>query len=118
MDAQSITELRAQRFAFLREIYEVAAGSTSSNVHQRDIAASLGYDEELADKIGQYLVDEGLLEFFTFGPRYVLTHEGVEEVEAALAAPDGRVGDTTGQPRLDADRPAASGRRGPSRAGG
>jgi hypothetical protein len=88
LDAQSITELRAQRFAFLREIYEVASGSTSSNVHQRDIVASLGYDEELADKIGQYLVDEGLLEFFAFGPRYVLTHGGVEEVEAALAAPE------------------------------
>ncbi len=27
------------------------------------------------------------MEFLTFGPTYVLTHEGVEEVEAALAAP-------------------------------
>jgi len=88
LDAEAITLLRAQRFAFLQAVFEECGGSTSKPVHQQAVAARLGYDKELADNIGEFLVGEHLLDFHTFGPTYVLTHEGVQEVEEALAAPE------------------------------
>ena len=68
MDANSVALLRAQRFAFLIDVYQATGGSTSESVHQRDVMSRLGYDGELADKIGEFLVGEGLLEYHTFGP--------------------------------------------------
>lgn len=89
MDSEGLTRLRAQRFAFLRAVYEGCDdGNTLKRVRYQEIAAELGFDEELAAKIAGYLVEENLLEWAAMGGWISLTHWGVVEVEEAIAAPE------------------------------
>jgi len=53
-----------------------------------DIGDQLGFTRNVADLVGCYLRDEGLIEFHTFGPMIGITHCGVKEVENALSEPD------------------------------
>jgi hypothetical protein len=83
-----ISELRAARFTLLKRLYEVTGGSTHTLWALKDIGAELGFDEKLTIGIGEYLVNEGLMEYRTSGPRVSITHAGVREVEEALAHPE------------------------------
>jgi hypothetical protein len=92
LNAQELIRLKAQRFAFLSAVFDACEGGTTMYVHQREIVEQLGYDEDLAERLCQYLVDEGLLAYWSFGPTLVLTHRGVQEVERALADPEESTG--------------------------
>lgn len=85
----ALEQLRVQRFAFLRAVYEASDASAGERTLQmRDVGAELGYDEPLTEKITQYLVDEGLLEWAAMGGLIELTHWGLKEVEEVLSAPE------------------------------
>jgi hypothetical protein len=87
VNADELTELRAQRFAFLGAVYKACAGGTTKSVHIREIATSLGLDEERADVTATFLRDKGLLEFVAMGPMLAMTHRGSVEFEEGIAAP-------------------------------
>jgi hypothetical protein len=50
MDAEQLTRIRAQRFAFLRAVYDKSGGNRMSRVRMQEIAADLGLDESDALK--------------------------------------------------------------------
>ena len=87
MDAPSLDLLRSQRLAFLRAVYDTARGRTNAGFLQTALAAELGFDDELSDTIAQYLVDEGLLRWFTMG-HLAITHAGIVEIESGIAHPN------------------------------
>jgi hypothetical protein len=80
-------EIRAQRFAFLRAVYDETEGSTDRLLNMNEVGAELGFDEQLTDKITTYLVNEHLLEWAGLGGFIELTHWGLKEVEEVLSAP-------------------------------
>jgi len=82
----NLDEIRSQRFAYLLAVYEAADGGEGRFVSSTEIQESLGFDEELADKVTAYLRGEGLLDWAAFAA-IKLTHRGVKEVEQALGAP-------------------------------
>ncbi len=53
-----------------------------------ELGKELGFDEELTNKISQYLENEYLIEYPEMGRRVSITHEGVKEVESALSNPE------------------------------
>jgi hypothetical protein len=84
--AMALEELRAQRFAILRAVYDAAEGSSETHVKMLDVASSLGFDDELANKIVSYLEGERLLAWAAMG-MIELTHQGVKEVEGRCPLP-------------------------------
>lgn len=88
MDAEQLTRIRARRFAFLRDVYDKAAGNRMARMRMQEVAADLGLDEDEAFSVAQYLVDEGLLEWAAMGGLMAITHWGIKEIEEAIAAPD------------------------------
>lgn len=87
MDADGLERLRALRFRFLETVYDECSGSTMKIIPHADIATRLDLDHEAASVIAEYLSDEGLLEWQTMG-HFSLTHEGVIEIEDAIANPE------------------------------
>jgi hypothetical protein len=87
MDAEGLNLLRSQRLAFLRAVYDSARGRRNAGFSENAIASNLGFDEELAETIAQYLVEEGLLEWFSMG-YLAITHRGIVEIEAGIETPD------------------------------
>ena len=83
----ALEELRAQRFAYLRAVYDAADGNERAMVPMREIGESLGFDYSQSDTIVTYLDGEGLLKWAAFG-LVSLTHWGLKEVEEALSRPD------------------------------
>jgi len=83
-----INELKAARFRFLNHLYELTGGDEMKLYQQSEIGQDLGFDEQLTDLIGQYLKNEGLIEYHAFGPMIGITHDGVSEIEDALSNPD------------------------------
>jgi hypothetical protein len=88
MDRNRLNEIRVQRFAFLRSVYDETYGTTERMVQLTDIGAKVGFDEDLTERIVAYLIDEGLLEWGAMGGLIELTHWGLKEVEEVLSAPD------------------------------
>jgi len=87
MNAEDLERLRSQRLAFLRVVYRDARGRTNAGFLSTTIAAELGFDEELSDTIAQYLVDEGLLRWFSMG-HLAITHGGIVEIESGITSPE------------------------------
>jgi len=83
-----INELKAARFKFLNHLYKLTGGDEMKWYQQSEIGQDLGFDEQLTDLIGQYLKNEGLIEYHAFGPMIGITHYGVNEIEDALSNPD------------------------------
>jgi hypothetical protein len=80
-------EIRAHRFAYLKEVYDETGGSRTQFVSLKEIGDKLGFDDELTDKIVSYLVDEDLLDQVSQGFAR-LAHPGLKEVEEVLDTPD------------------------------
>lgn len=83
-----INELKAARFKFLNHLYKLTGGDEMKSYQQSEIGQDLGFDEQLTDLIGQYLKNEGLIEYHAFGPMIGITHYGVNEIEDAISNPD------------------------------
>jgi hypothetical protein len=87
LEVVDLEELRAQRFAYLRAVYDASEGNERAMVPMREIGETLGFDYRLSDKIVTYLDGEGLLKWAAFG-LVSLTHWGLKEVEEALSSPE------------------------------
>jgi hypothetical protein len=83
-----IQQLKKQRFLFLQKVYKETAGGTFCIVDTDDIGQELGMDDLSSRRIVQYLIEEGLLQARGLGGGIGISHDGVLEVEQALASPD------------------------------
>ncbi len=59
----SVEELRADRFRFLKALYEAGGGDEYAFISMFAISESLGFDRGYTSNIAQYLKGEGLIEF-------------------------------------------------------
>jgi len=83
-----IEEKRAQRFEFLKVIYDKTEGSQTNFLDMWDIGDELGWDRQTTEITAQYLVGEGLIEFHALGGILGITHFGVKEIEHAVQNPN------------------------------
>jgi hypothetical protein len=75
------------RYRFLESVHDTTDGDRFRPTNVADVAAALGLSKEAADGIAQYLVDEGLLKWHSFGGFIAITHAGRKEVEQARREP-------------------------------
>jgi len=83
-----IEDLKKKRFQFLQKLYDMTERNESAAIPIENICQELDFGRDFALKIANYLMEEGLLKFMTFGPTIGITHYGVREVEKALSEPD------------------------------
>jgi len=83
----TVEEKRKLRFQFLNSVYEKTEGDKLQSVNMFELGKELGWDESTTDLTVQYLVGEGLIKHFTMGGNIIITHNGVVEIENALAHP-------------------------------
>jgi len=84
-----IKELKRKRFQFLHTLYDKTGGDTWSLGHTMyQIGREIGFDDDLTEKIAQYLHDEGLLDILSKDGTTKITHRGIREVEESLSHPD------------------------------
>jgi hypothetical protein len=81
----TLDKKRRQRFQFMEAVYQATQGDRFKFTDLNAIAPAIGLSHEEADSVAQYLVDERLLKWQAFGGVIGITHEGVNEVEQALA---------------------------------
>jgi len=86
MDA--LTKKKAQRFEYLKALYDATDGDSSAFVDMDAVADGIGFDRLTAVAVMQYLDQEGLAEFRYMGGGIGITHRGVVEVERALSKPE------------------------------
>jgi len=82
-----IRQRQADRLRFLKEVYDVTGGNPDDETTIEEVAGRLGFDENYADQIEAYLVREGLIQR-PYAGHIALSHDGLNEVEAALETPD------------------------------
>lgn len=83
----TIQKKRAQRFLYLKRLYEKAEGSTFPDFVFTEIGRELGWTDSVINEVADYLIDEGLIEFLSI-ITVKLTHRGLKFMEEALSAPD------------------------------
>ena len=86
--ANGILEIQRKRFQFLKKLYEVTGGSELDSMNLWEVGAELGFSRSETDRIDEYLTGEGLTTHVALGGLLGITHQGILEVEAALAKPD------------------------------
>jgi Polymerase beta, Nucleotidyltransferase len=84
-----IKDIKKKRFDFLRTLYDETDGDTwNANYTVLDLGEKLGFDPDAAEKIAQYLHDEGLIEIMDFDRHIRILHTGIQEVEEAIEHPN------------------------------
>ena len=81
-------EIKKNRFDFLRTLYDETGGDIWKSYFIVDIGRKLGFDPDEAEKIAQYLHDEGLIEIVSKDRNIRILHAGIKEVEEAMEHPD------------------------------
>jgi hypothetical protein len=84
----TVEELRADRFRFLKSLYEACGGDEYSFISKFAIGESLGFDRGYTSNIAQYLKGESLIEFRALGGIISISHNGIREVEDAISHPE------------------------------
>lgn len=79
---------RADRFRFLRLLYEKSGANECRDASMWDLGRELGLDHEATDRITGYLRGENLLKHVGMGGEIGITHQGIVEMEEALLRPD------------------------------
>jgi len=69
------------RYRFLESVHDTTDGDRFRPTNVAEVAAVVGLSKEAAEGIAQFLVDEGLLKWHSFGGFIVITHAGRKEVE-------------------------------------
>ena len=72
-----IKDTKKKRFEFLQRLYQESGGDTFVSYYVADIGAELSFDRDEAEKIAQYLHDEGLVEIMTKDRNARITHRGI-----------------------------------------
>jgi hypothetical protein len=81
-------EIKKNRFDFLRTLYDETGGDIWKTYFIVDIGRKLDFDPDEAEKIAQYLQDEGLIEIMSKDRDIRILHAGIKEVEEAMEHPD------------------------------
>jgi len=84
----TVEELRADRFRFLKALYEASGGDEYSLISMFDIGQSLEFARGYTSNIAQYLKGEGLIEFRAIGGIISISHYGIRQVEDAISHPE------------------------------
>lgn len=79
-----IERKKALRLKLLLKLYELTAGSRHKSLDLKSVGQQLGLDEEPTLDAGQYLKDQGLIEYLAMGPQVGITHYGIMEAEERL----------------------------------
>jgi hypothetical protein len=82
-----IKKKNAQRFLYLKCLYELSNSNTLSYFQFTEIGKELGWKDEITDETTDYLKDEGLIDFPSFGT-VSITHAGIKHVEDSLNKAD------------------------------
>lgn len=83
---KTIEQKKAQRFLYLKRLYEKAEGNTFPDFIFTDIGREFGWDDQTSDEVTEYLKNEGLVEFIS-SANVKLTHRGLKLMEEALSSP-------------------------------
>jgi hypothetical protein len=67
-------------------LYDASGGNTTGGIQMQEIGAELDLAEDETQQIVQWLVDRGLVRWFSFGGNISITPAGVDSAEAALPA--------------------------------
>jgi hypothetical protein len=84
----SIEDKRKARAAFMNHLYDAGDGSERYYESYVVIGSAVGLEAREASEVADYLVGEGLAEWFTTDGGVSITHPGVVEVERSRTAPD------------------------------
>lgn len=79
---------QANRFIFLRALYETTEGDPARYVSMHDLGLSVGLSEEETHDACHFLRQEGLLRQLGAGGAIIIEHEGVRQIENALKHPE------------------------------
>lgn len=71
---------RQKRTEFLYKVYQLTDGNTSRNVLIKTVIEELGYDKESANRIGEFLLGEGLIKKSHYR-NISITNDGIKEIE-------------------------------------
>ncbi len=82
-----IEQKRAQRFLYLKRLYDLTDGDPAHSFALEAVGHALGWDDATRDPVETYLQNEGLIDVPTFG-QVSLTHKGVQQIERAISEPD------------------------------
>lgn len=83
----AVEKRNAQRFLYLRRLYEKANGSVYPYLLFTEIGRELGWDDSISDEVSEYLKKAGLIEFGSTST-VNLTGAGKDVVAEALSYPD------------------------------
>ncbi len=80
---ENLQKKKAQRYIYLKHLYDLADGDTVQSFAFEEIGNQLGWDNSTRDKVENYLQEEGLIDFPSFG-QVSITHKGVRQIEQAI----------------------------------
>ena len=83
-----IEKKRANRFLFLKALYEATDGNPTRYVSMHELGPAIGLSQEETSDAYHFLRQEGLVRQLGAGGSIVIEHEGVRQVENAIAQPD------------------------------
>ena len=84
----TLEQKQKDRYAILRALYDLTSGRKNAPFPLPAIAEKAGVEGDEAQDAAEYLLDEGVVTFMSFGPTVGITHAGVVEIEATLRPPD------------------------------
>ena len=87
-DSDALTKRKADRYRFLRALFDSSKGSTRRIVVMWELGKWLGMSREDTSDVADYLIKEGLVKPIALGGSISLTHEGLREVEESIERPD------------------------------
>ena len=82
-----LTKKIADRFQFLKKLYEVTGGNKMQYPNMYELGEKIGISRIETESITDYLTSAGLMEHKFIGGGIAITHSGVLEVENALSKP-------------------------------
>lgn len=83
-------KLQATRLRLLQLLYDATGGNTRKWADLKELAKGIGITGDDLDKGHQYLLDEGLIQYYGSGYTSMITHQGIVAIEEAHATPSKR----------------------------
>jgi len=87
MNQRLMLERDQKRYRVLKRIFEESGGNTIVPVSEETISEKEGIPAEELAVIARYLMNEGLIKFYTFG-NLAIEHLGVREMETSIKNPN------------------------------
>jgi hypothetical protein len=81
----NVNERRQDRDTVLWECFKAVDGKARESFWEKDIQATLGWDEERFQPVIRWLLDHGWIKFVAFGGLDEMTVPGIDFIEEALS---------------------------------